>query len=86
MALLQFAVQNDLTNTALCLLREGNQFTVNEIDRKGNTPLHYAVKKKNLPVIKALLNAGKGKDDVILYHGGGRETVKSNTSFNITLS
>ncbi|XP_061180482.1 poly [ADP-ribose] polymerase tankyrase-1-like [Saccostrea echinata] len=57
MTLLLLAAQNNFTNTALCLIREGRQVS-NQVDRKGNTPLHYAVKQKNLTVVKALLNAG----------------------------
>lgn len=56
MVLLLLAARNNFTHTAMCLLKE--EVWVNHVDRKGNTPLHYAVKHKNLTLIKALLNAG----------------------------
>lgn len=59
MTLLLSVVQNNFTHSALCLLKEERHLPVNAVDQKGNTPLHYAVKLKNLTLIKALLSAGK---------------------------
>ena len=68
MTLLLSVVQNNFTHSALCLLKEERHLPVNAVDQKGNTPLHYAVKLKNLTLIKALLSAGKSPTNFAPKH------------------
>ena len=55
------------TEVALLLIQRGCD--VNKRDSKGNLPLHYAVRHKNICVIESLLNAGKGNGGYFNFWG-----------------
>jgi len=60
---LHAAIIEGHTDAALYLIHNGA--SLKKQDRKGNLPLHYAVKNNQLQVIKALVSSGKF---VMIHH------------------
>ena len=54
-------------HTEVALLLIQRDCDVNKRDSKGNLPLHYAVRHKNICVIESLLNAGKEMEDIYFF-------------------